>query len=123
MTFIEMMFSFKGRIGRLTYWGISFALLAIEFVGIFILDTMDKAISGSSQSGSSDFIFLLLLIFTGFIFWSLLAISVKRWHDRDKSGWWMLVGLIPIIGGWWVTIELGFLKGTEGANQYGERAY
>jgi uncharacterized membrane protein YhaH (DUF805 family) len=122
MTFIEMLFSFKGRIGRLTYWGVSFALLAVEFVGFFILDTMDKAISGS-QSGSSDFIFLLLLIFTGFIFWSLLAISVKRWHDRDKSGWWMLVGFIPIIGGWWVTIELGFMKGTEGINQYGERAY
>jgi uncharacterized membrane protein YhaH (DUF805 family) len=122
MTFIEMLFSFKGRIGRLTYWGLSIVLIAIDFAGIFVLDFIDRAFS-SSQSGTSDFILLLILGFTGVILWTLLAISVKRWHDLDKSGWWMLVGLIPIIGGWWLTIELGFSRGTEGANQYGERGY
>ncbi|TGR16409.1 DUF805 domain-containing protein, partial [Mesorhizobium sp. M8A.F.Ca.ET.197.01.1.1] len=43
----------------------------------------------------------------------------KRWHDRNKSGWWTLIGLIPIIGGIWLLIELGILEGTRGANQYG----
>ncbi len=48
-----------------------------------------------------------------------IALYAKRWHDRGKSGWWSLIGLIPVIGGLWMLIELGFLKGTGGANQYG----
>ena len=34
-------------------------------------------------------------------------------------GWWVLIGLIPIIGALWLLIELGFLKGTDGPNRYG----
>ena len=49
----------------------------------------------------------------------IIALYAKRWHDRGKSGWWTLIGLIPIIGGLWILIELGFLKGTYGSNQYG----
>ena len=30
--------------------------------------------------------------------------TVKRWHDRDKSGWWIMIGVIPIIGSFWVLI-------------------
>ena len=48
----------------------------------------------------------------------LLAIHAKRWHDRNKSLWWQLISLIPIIGPIWVSIELGFLKGTKGINRY-----
>ena len=51
--------------------------------------------------------------------WMKLAVLVKRWHDRDKSGWWMLIGLIPLIGGLWILIECGFLDGTRGSNKYG----
>ncbi|MDK1017721.1 MAG: DUF805 domain-containing protein, partial [Actinomycetota bacterium] len=43
----------------------------------------------------------------------------KRWHDRDKSGWWMLIAFVPIIGGLWAFIETGLLQGTESDNQYG----
>lgn len=45
--------------------------------------------------------------------------SIKRFHDRGKSGWWVLVGLLPGIGIWWILIECGFLKGTPGNNQFG----
>ena len=48
-----------------------------------------------------------------------IVLYAKRWHDRGKSGWWTLIGLVPIIGGLWMLIELGFLKGTDGDNQYG----
>ena len=30
--------------------------------------------------------------------WMKLAVLVKRWHDRDKSGWWVLITFIPVIG-------------------------
>ena len=34
-------------------------------------------------------------------------------------GWWVLIGLIPIVGFWWVLIECGFLQGDDGPNEYG----
>ena len=48
-----------------------------------------------------------------------LALYAKRWHDRDKSGWWSLIGLVPFIGAIWILVELGILEGTRGPNQYG----
>lgn len=48
-----------------------------------------------------------------------LAVYVKRCHDRNKSGWWCLLLLIPIVGLVWLIIDLGILKSTEGPNQYG----
>jgi uncharacterized membrane protein YhaH (DUF805 family) len=51
-------------------------------------------------------------------FW--LCVYGKRWHDRDKSAWWILIGLIPFIGWIWVLVEVGFLKGTDGPNRFGE---
>ena len=52
-------------------------------------------------------------------FWIGLALAVKRWHDRDKSGWWVLINLIPLIGWIWSFVEVGCLRGTVGPNQYG----
>jgi Protein of unknown function (DUF805) len=46
--------------------------------------------------------------------------QVKRWHDRGKSGWMVLINLIPLIGWVWTLVELGLLEGTLGPNQYGE---
>jgi uncharacterized membrane protein YhaH (DUF805 family) len=47
-----------------------------------------------------------------------IAVSVKRAHDRDRSGWFVLLGLVPLVN-LWVVVELGFLAGTPGANTYG----
>jgi len=38
----------------------------------------------------------------------------KRWHDRGKSGWWVLVALVPLAGWLWVLIENGLLRGDPG---------
>jgi len=48
-----------------------------------------------------------------------LIVQIKRWHDRDKSGWWVLINLVPCIGGLWALIECGFLRGTTGENRFG----
>jgi uncharacterized membrane protein YhaH (DUF805 family) len=48
-----------------------------------------------------------------------VIVYIKRFHDRDKSGWWVLITLIPIIGAIWILVELGFLKGTPGLNRFG----
>jgi uncharacterized membrane protein YhaH (DUF805 family) len=53
------------------------------------------------------------------VLWITISIGVRRFHDRNKSGWWVLIALVPVIGGLWYLIECGFLKGTTGPNNYG----
>jgi uncharacterized membrane protein YhaH (DUF805 family) len=48
-----------------------------------------------------------------------LAVSVKRCHDRNHSGWFLFLGLLPVVN-LWVAIELACLKGTTGPNAYGD---
>jgi hypothetical protein len=59
-----------------------------------------------------------MLIF-GALLWPVLAVYVKRCHDRDKSGWWLLLLAIPCLGVLWWLIDLGLLEGTPGPNSYG----
>ena len=105
------LFSFEGRATRLEYWMFNVALI----IGIII-----GSIIGAVFRGGLATIILSLLGLLGLVFiWSGIAIQVKRWHDRDKSGWWILINFIPIIG-FWAFIENGFLPGTEGKNRFGE---
>ena len=105
------LFSFEGRVTRLEYWMFNVALI----IGITI-----GSIIGVVFEGGFATIILSLLVLLGFVcFWSGYVIQVKRWHDRDKSGWWILINFIPIIG-IWALIENGFLRGTEGKNRFGE---
>ncbi|HXW26289.1 MAG TPA: MFS transporter [Xanthobacteraceae bacterium] len=48
-----------------------------------------------------------------------LVAAVKRCHDRDRTGWFVLIYLIPVVGWIWLIGELGFLPGTAGANRFG----
>jgi uncharacterized membrane protein YhaH (DUF805 family) len=52
--------------------------------------------------------------------WSFLALKVKRAHDLGRSGWWLLIGLIPVYGVVRMIFELGFLPGSPRRNAYGE---
>ena len=53
------------------------------------------------------------------VIWPSLAVSVKLWHDRGKSGWWIPIGFVPLIRPLWALIETGFLPDTPGSNEYG----
>ena len=50
--------------------------------------------------------------------WPLIAVQVRRWHDRNKSGWWFFINFIPVIGLLWVIVELGFLPSVNENNNY-----
>jgi uncharacterized membrane protein YhaH (DUF805 family) len=104
----HLLFQFDGRINRAKFWAGVGALL----VGYFVIAILFSAIDSGAVRG------ILGILYLAFI-WPSLAISIKRWHDRDKSGWWVLIGFIPLIGGIWALIETGFLEGTKGPNQYG----
>ena len=62
---------------------------------------------------------LILLVVYVLALWIGLAIAAKRWHDRNKSAWWILIVFVPVVGGLWYLIECGFLKGTTGPNKFG----
>ena len=62
---------------------------------------------------------LLSLVVGLVLLWPGLAVGVKRCHDRGKSGWWLLLLFIPLIGFIWWLIDLGMLEGTPGPNAYG----
>ena len=101
-------FSFGGRAPRSTYW-----------VGVVICFILSLIISAAGGEEPSDAVACISLPAMVLFLWIGLAVSIKRYHDRNKSGWWVLIFLIPIIGPIWQLIELGFLPGTPGANRYG----
>ena len=51
--------------------------------------------------------------------WCSIAIGAKRCHDRGRSGWYQLIGLIPLLGALWLFVDLGLLKGNAGENRFG----
>jgi uncharacterized membrane protein YhaH (DUF805 family) len=111
MSIWSILFSYKGRISRKTYWC---AVAMWNLVFWICIAVVFFSFESRSFIVTVPFALLLLLLFyVGY------PMRVKRWHDRDKSGWWVLIGLIPVIGGLWMIIECGFLKGTEGSNRFG----
>jgi uncharacterized membrane protein YhaH (DUF805 family) len=105
----RMLFGLEGRIGRRSWWlwGM-LALLAFAAYATVLLRVVGVG------ARTTD------LIVNALVLWPSIAISVKRWHDRDKAGWWVLVVLIPIVGWIWLLIENGMRRGTPGPNRYGE---
>jgi uncharacterized membrane protein YhaH (DUF805 family) len=51
--------------------------------------------------------------------WIYLATQAKRFHDVGRSGWWVLLNLIPLIGPLWAGVVTGFYRSTAGPNRYG----
>lgn len=105
--------SFEGRINRAKFWAGVGVLIALGILANVIDLMLGIRIGGNEGIGILGLIAALVSIYLG------LALYAKRWHDRDKSGWWSLIILIPIIGPIWILVELGILEGTRGPNRFG----
>lgn len=138
MSIKQLLFSFQGRIGRKVFWIWNLVYYAAIFgfaLGINVLFPV--------------YAYLLLPLFLLILMVPDLAITAKRWHDRDKSNRWLLLNVPLIIGrlvtpiagagttsptpsvpeliatlvalvcGVWILAECGFMKGSTGPNQYG----
>jgi uncharacterized membrane protein YhaH (DUF805 family) len=116
LTPLEILFSFEGRIARLDYWLYSLIPFGIMTLGILILLPID----GKNRYAYNPSILTLLvfLIIWGIGIWISLAVQAKRWHDIDRSAWWILLNIIPYAG-IIVFFILGFLPGTVGPNRFG----
>ena len=128
----RLWFGFSGRANRAKYW-----LVAAINVAIMTVLTV-VAIVGNAPALWIVFIIAILVLVV-----SSVAVSIRRLHDRGKSGWWVLVfifvpGLLNGVGSRlddpvpmmilslaglaisiWALVELGFLRGTQGDNAYG----
>ncbi len=101
----DFLLSYEGRLNRQRFWAFFLVYLAV-IIGANILD----GLIGGSLFGILAPLALL---------YPSICVSIKRWHDRDKSGWWILINLIPVIGTLWALIENGFLAGSAGSNRFG----
>jgi uncharacterized membrane protein YhaH (DUF805 family) len=161
MSLFQLLFGFSGRINRAKYWlgGVLWlvfwviALPACLLAGFYILGT--NLVDGELPSGSDwlektvhmvlDYVvlFVIFLILMTVSWVSAFAIGAKRLHDRNKSGWLVVLfylapsvlvsiatpadqalasgalGLAAFVIAIWGVVELGFLRGTVGPNPYG----
>lgn len=145
MRLLKLLFAFQGRIGRLKYWLGYCSWVVIGALVYFML----KVVVAATKIDENAVLFWGLGLF---LLWPFLvsatAINLRRLHDREKSGWWLLAFyLIPTalmviaqitVGSkpdssmtkvgqygslaiyFWMIIELGFLPGTRGRNEYGD---
>lgn len=108
---VWLVFSFQGRIPRRMFW-LSKILLPVS---LFLVAMPIAVLFPDSPAAKVAFLAAFIL-YT----WGSLALQVKRWHDRNHPGWYMLVNAIPLFGPIYTFIELFLLRGTVGRNNYGE---
>lgn len=122
---------FQGRSRRKEYW--MFWLLTVIIMAVLytlLFATMpampqpgpdgmvDPAAAEAAMSGGSSIVFILIMVVGLALLIPSLAVTVRRLHDQDKSGWMILLGLIPLVGGLIIFIFM-LLDGTRGPNRFG----
>ncbi len=154
MSWDQYLFGFRGRINRARYWqfvGLSMLIWVVAVALIVAGSAMGLSIKPGTPGATNNLIAfgILLAALLLFYVYSSIAIVIKRLHDRDKSGWWVLpFQLLPVFlnilgqitsrsspGGGavgaplaliafgitiWAFVEIGCLRGTNGDNRYGQ---
>lgn len=111
---------FSGRSRRREYWFFALLIFLVTIVLTFVTGAggilMDPtSVAAGAGLGASV---IILLLFCLAIFIPALAVQVRRFHDQDKSGWFVLLNLIPYIGGLIVLVFM-CIEGTRGPNRFG----
>ena len=104
---IDNVLNFNGRASRSAYWW--------YYLGVVIVAVVLEIFAAVVGSTALTLLIGLVLLVVGL---SSLSVGVRRMHDQDKSGWMLLLGLIPFIGGI-IVIVLLCLPGTPGQNRFG----
>jgi uncharacterized membrane protein YhaH (DUF805 family) len=112
---VEKYADFEGRAPRAEYWWFALG----EFILLAIAMIVDSIVGTDFGGLGYGFVYcavaLALLI-------PAIAVGVRRLHDTNRSGWWLLIALIPFIG---AIVLIVFLvsEGTAGENDYGHNPY
>lgn len=102
---------FRGRARRREYWRFVLYYL-LCYAALLVVDLLTGTFSFESQRGLLGGLFLL------FMFIPALAVAVRRLHDTGRSGWWLLLAVIPLVGQL-VLLYFFIDEGDEGDNDYG----
>ena len=101
----------SGRARRAEYWWFYLFTLIITIVAA-VLDGMVGVMTAGFGAGIFSIIVILGIILPS------ICVTVRRLHDQDRSGWWILVAFVPAIGAI-VLLVFMILRGTEGDNRFG----
>jgi uncharacterized membrane protein YhaH (DUF805 family) len=97
--------NFNGRAGLAEYWWWSLVLFIVQGV-------LELALRGLALAWLFELLLFLTLLLPS------VAVTVRRLHDTNRSGWWLLIALVPVIGAL-VLLSFNVRDGTQGMNQYG----
>ncbi len=128
------LFSIRGRIPRAAFWG-TMILIVILTLFIYVMTSLIATpgahlyVPGGGLNHVLDSIFktpnnvnsifALRMAWLVVVSWIALALQIKRWHDLEKTGWLVLVNLVPVIGTVLSLLVLGFVPGRSAANKFG----
>jgi len=102
--------NFQGRARRKAYW----MFVLFNIIALIILGVIEGALGLSGQSGYG----ILTGIYSLAMILPLIALAVRRLHDTGRSGWWILIGLVPLVGPI-ILIVFYVIDSQPGTNQYG----
>jgi len=103
--------TFKGRARRKEYWMFVLVYVAL-YLALIVVDGLTGTFDMGTERGLLSGLFLVGTLLPS------LAVAVRRLHDTDRSGWWLLMSLIPIVGQI-VLLYCLIQEGDEGGNEYG----
>ena len=113
---------FSGRSQRKEYWMFQLLIVSALIVGALIFFALGaSAEAAGGDTGLSAVAIAAAVVFAIAVLGSIIpsiAVTVRRFHDQDKSGWFYLMSFIPYVGGWIVFVFM-CIDGTHGENQYG----
>lgn len=115
--------TFSGRAARSEYWWWVLFVVGLNFITTIIDATLIAPGLGLDPVGDSDAAVAPLSMVVGLLlFLPGLAVSVRRLHDLDKSGWWLLVMFVPLVG---VLLLIFWFasRGTKGPNRFGREPH
>ena len=119
--------TFSGRASRSEYWWFFLAY----FIFAIIIGAIIGGIAGATGGFDNEIsgLVMILMVIGGLLFLALIipviAVTVRRFHDRNLSGWWYLgliiLGAVPFVGflASIANLVITVLKGTEGPNKFG----
>lgn len=111
--------TFSGRARRSEYWYFVLFNLIFSWAAIILDHFLGTSFIINTMNGPIDFYYgYIYLIYALVVFLPSFAVFVRRLHDVGKSGWFLLIGLIPLVGAIWLLVLL-FTDSDEGPNKYG----
>lgn len=123
----ELLLTYNGRINRSKIWLPILYYIGAAVVAFVLFKVLSMVIPGEIDEDGTFHVeglkaipyIVLGITYVVFNIWSGICVGIKRYHDRDKSGWWLLIQLVPIVGPIWYFVEAFCLRGTVGPNRFG----